>query len=676
MPDIEAALVDAEQNIDDLCGLDRGQMKFDDLFVGFERATENLNRAWGLVNHLDTVCNQDALREAVNQMIPKVTEFATKLYLNESLWDLLKTYANTEEASQLEGVQKRLLEETLEDFRSHGADLPDDQRKRLFKIEEELAKATQKFSENVLDSTNAFELIIDDESRLVGLPESAKAAALQSARDADKATDDSPAWRFTLQFPSFFPVLEHAEDDALRKEIWEARCTVGRAGNHDNSSLVWEILALRQEKAEILGKDHFADFATQRRMAKSGKRALDFVEDLHGRVKDSFNRETAELQEFKAEQANTQAGPLEPWEVAYWAEVQRKALYDFDDEELRPYFPIDGVLGGMFKIAEKLFDIQISERETEFLELGSGATTDKVEVWHPEVKFYDLLSHDGVHLGSFYADWHPRESKRAGAWMNNFRTGCPPRGEEDRAPHLGLICGNMTAAVDGKPALLLHNEVETIFHEFGHLIHHLLGEVPYRTLNGIHVAWDFVELPSQFMENFCWDRESLDFFALHYETGEPIPAKLFKKMLAARNYLSASATMRQLSLGKLDLELHVNHASGPPEDLDKLTRHMLADYQAPLNTDPPTMARTFTHLFASPMGYASGYYSYKWAEVLDADAFTRFQKEGVLNAETGRSFRDEILSRGNSDDPDVLFRNFMGRDPDLGSLLRRSGLAG
>jgi oligopeptidase A len=676
--DLQRALLRAESRIDALCELDRGRMEFDAIFIGLEEATRELERSWGLVNHLDSVCNQDALREALNTMLPRVTEFFTSLHQNKALWDLLKTYANTGEASELAGIQKRLLEETMKDFRDHGADLPAEQREQLARVEEELARLTQKFSENVLDSTNAWELIIDrdDAQRLEGLPPSARAAALQAAIEAGKATEENPAWRFTLHLPSLQPILEHAEDASLRREAWEGRITIGRGGDYDNSSLIWEILKLRQEKAQLLGKEHFADGVTERRMAGSGARALEFIENLHKRVKSAFNREIAVLQEYRAERLHKKNELLQPWDVAYWSERRRKELYDFDDEELRPYFPISGVLKGMFELAERLFEVRIVERECEYIEPGSGDVTDRIEVWHPEVKFYDLLNADGVHLGSFYADWHPRAGKRAGAWMNYFDTGCPPRGEEDRVPHLGLILGNLTPPVGEQPALLRHDEVRTIFHEFGHLLHHLLGEVPYRALNGIHVAWDFVELPSQLMENFCWDRQSLDFFARHHETGKPIPARLLKKMLAARNYMSASAMMRQLGLSKLDLELHMHHASGPPEDLDKLTRTLLAEYLVPVATEPPSFARSFSHLFASPTGYAAGYYSYKWAEVLDADVFTRFQKEGTLDAEVGHSFREEILSKGSSQEPELLFRNFMGRDPDLKALLRRSGLGG
>jgi oligopeptidase A len=670
--DIGHALELSKANIEAICAQDPAVASYDSTFAALEAATEDLSRGWGRLNHLDSVCDHPAQREALNAMLPEVTEFYSSIPLNERLWTVIKAVGESPEIATLDAVKQRFVEETLADFRNSGADLPPAQKERIAALESELSKLTKQYSEHVLDSTNAWEMVITDEAKLDGLPDSAKAGAAANARAKGIATDESPAWRFTLQFPSMFPVLQHLHDDGIRRQVWEGSISVAAKGAHDNTALVWKILELRQEKAELLGHGHFADLTLLRRMAANGSTALNFVEDLHRRIQPAFLAECKQLAHYKAAKTGTAEGLLEPWETAYWAERQRKEHYDLDDEILRPYFPVDGVMSGMFEIATRIFGISIQEKETVFLEPGSNgnAAEGVVEVWHPEVKFYEI--HDSIsgrHLGSFYADWHPRESKRGGAWMNSLHTGGP--GE----PHLGLIIGNMSPPVDGKPALLTHGEVETIFHEFGHLLHGLLSDVPVKSLAGTNVPWDFVELPSQIMENFCWDRESLDLFARHFESGEVIPQGLFDKMIAARNYLSASAFMRQLAFGKLDLELHTRLTIYQGRDLDEVDREILAEYRAPMNTLAPSMARRFNHLFSSPTGYAAGYYSYKWAEVLDADAFTRFQREGVLNPETGRAFREHILSKGNSAPADELYRRFMGRDPELEPLLVRSGLA-
>lgn len=664
-PDIDTALETSNKNLDAIRQLDDVAVTYLNTFAALEIATEDLDRVWGRINHLDSVVNSDDLRAGLNAVLPRVTSFYSSIPLDDKIWKKLKVFVDSPAAANLDPTRKRFVEETCADFIQSGADLPNDKKNRIAEIQSRLSEATQKYSENVLDSTNAWELIVDDKSRLAGLPSSAVAAAAEDA----KAKGHDGKWLFTLQQPSMMPVMQHAENASLRKDVWEASCTVGYGGEYDNTNLIWEILKLRQEKAELLGFANFADLTLERRMAGSGTTAQNFTSDLHNKIVDQFNNDSHELQAWKADQTSGDAVPLEPWEISYWAEKRRKAEYDFDDEELRPYFPLKSVMDGMFGIVSKIFGVRIEEKDT--TENGGD-----VQTWHPECRFYDLFdSTTDEMLGSFYADWHPRQSKRGGAWMNSFETGMPADGKTPREPHLGLMVGNMTKPIGDKPALMTHYEVETIFHEFGHLLHHLLGNVTVKSLSGTNVPWDFVELPSQIMENFCWDRESLDLFACHHETGELIPEELYEKMIAARNYMSATVYMRQLALGKLDLDLHIEPAKYINRDLDECDREILEGYKTPLASEGPSMARRFNHLFSSPTGYAAGYYSYKWAEVLDADAFTRFQKEGILNAETGADFREHILSKGNSAPPDELYRNFMGRDPELGALLVRAGLA-
>ena len=677
--DIQLALDEAQKSLDELCGdFDQASLSFENTLLALESSTENLSKAWGSVGHLDSVRNSDELREAYNAMLPKVTQFYSRIPLNDALWRRIKAYSGSEEAKSLSGVRARFLDETVKDFVRSGADLPADKKARLEEVQSELAKVTQKFSENVLDSTNAWELVLEDDSRLAGLPGTAKAVLQSEAKSKDLGTDEAPVYRITLKAPVYFPVLEYGDDASLREEVWRGSITVGRGGKFDNSDLIVEILKLRREKAEILGMANFADQLLEERMAKDGKTALHFVEDLAEKTKPFFAREVEELKAFRLRHDPEWGGVFEPWDVAYWAEKLRKARYDFDEEEVRPYFAIGNVIEGMFRLTEQIFGYKIVEVDSVYTKPGETPASAGVEVWHPEVKFYELRDEkSGELLGSFYADWHPRDEKRGGAWMNYLRTGSPAKDGKARVPHLGIICGNLTPSSAKKPALLTHGEVETVFHEFGHLLHHLLGEVEIKSLNGVNVVWDFVELPSQIMENFCWSRVSLDFFAKHYETGEPIPDALLEKMFGARNFQSAMGQMRQLTLGKMDLELHLRSPEAlAGVDLDELVREILDGYLMPMATNPPTMARRFTHLFASATGYAAGYYSYKWAEVLDADAFTRFTAAGVLSPEVGHEFRAKILSQGNSREAGELFRDFMGRDPDLNALLERSGLSG
>ena len=653
-PAIGELLREARARIDALAA-NTAPRTFDNTLMALDTITEPLDEAMSVVRHLESVATYPELRAAYNAVQPEVSSFYSGIPLHAGLWQAIRTYAATEEASALTGTWRRFLTKTIDNFRRHGADLDPQNKARLEAMDMELATVTTKFSQNVLDATNAFELVIADEAGLAGLPPSAVAAARASAEQKGLV-----GWRFTLQAPSYTPVMMYLNDAGVRQQMYRAYAVRASSGEYDNRPSLSRILELRRAKAELLGFRNFADLVLHDRMAHTGQRALEFLEDLKHKTERQFARENRELLEFRRGLEGADAPELQPWDVAYYAEKQRAALYDFDEEELRPYFPLERVVDGLFATVERLYGIRVAE------EPG-------VPVWDPQVRYYGVHDRDGVFIGGFYADWYPRENKRGGAWMDALITGCPADLPGSK-PHLGLICGNLTPPLADRPALLTHYEVTTIFHEFGHLLHHLLSRVEVRSLAGTSVAWDFVELPSQIMENWTWEREPLDLFARHYQTGAPIPAELFEKMVRARNFRSANAHMRQLGFGFLDLALHIDYDPARDGDAITYTRGILQQYSpAPLPPDH-AMAAAFTHLFASPVGYGAGYYSYKWAEVLDADAFTRFRTHGIFSPEVGAEFRDVILSRGDSEDPAELYRKFMGRDPDPNALLERSGL--
>ncbi|HEY2735719.1 MAG TPA: M3 family metallopeptidase, partial [Polyangiales bacterium] len=460
-------------------------------------------------------------------------------------------------------------------------------------------------------------------------------------------------YRFSLQAPSYIPLLTYAQDRALREQVYRAMNTRAIAPPYDNRELVGRILALRREKAKLLGYTNFVDLVLHDRMAHDFARAREFIADLEARTRVAFANENEALQRFAGSE------PLQPWDVAYYAEKQRLALYDFDEEELRPYFPLEGVLSGLFAIVQRLYGIEVAE-------------LNDLPRWHDSVRTYRMRDGDGSLLGYFYADFFPREEKRDGAWMNAFVTG--EATAHGFTPHVGLISANVTPPLGAAPALLGHREVETVFHEFGHLLHHMLSRVPVRSLAGTNVAWDFVELPSQIMENFCWEREALDLFARQYKTGAAIPEELYQKLRRARAYRGANDMMRQLGFATLDLDLHAAFDPARDGDVVPHARALMSRFAPAPLPETYAMVLGFGHLFAHPVGYAGGYYSYKWAEVLDADAFSRFAKEGVFSASVGKAFRERILARGDSRDPMELFKDFMGREPDLRALLARSGI--
>ncbi|HET9949993.1 MAG TPA: M3 family metallopeptidase [Longimicrobiales bacterium] len=662
-PGIDRALEEAQREVDETAA-DPSPPTWDNTMERLERATRQLTERISPVTHLMSVAETPELREAYNRVLPRITAFTSRLPLHEGLWQRLKAYAETREAAGLVGLRRRHLDKTLREFRRAGADLPPQAKARLEALQVELAQLQQTFSEHVLDETAAYRLVVTDERRLEGIPPAARRRAREKARARGEK-----GWVLTLDYPAVEPVLKYCRDRELRREILTAYATRCQGGAHDNRGLIARILRLRDELAELLGYGTYADYALEDRMAATGARAVAFEADLVERTRPYWERDVAAI----VEHARTLGiDALEPWDSGYVMEDLRRAKYDIDDETLRPYFPLPHVLEGLFEIVRRTFGFRVEEREAR-------------EVWHPDVRYYEILDDtDGTFLGAFYTDWFPRDEKRQGAWMNDFITGGPRA--EAFAPHLGVICANFTPPEGDRPALLTHREVQTIFHEFGHLLHHCTSRVEIPSRAGINVAWDWVELPSQLMENWTWEREALDLFARHHETGEPLPDALFERLVAARRFMGGWFQMRQLSLGTVDLALHCELAprlrreaggqDGPEldarqgEEVMRFARERFGHFAARPRFAELHALTSFTHLFSG--GYAAAYYSYLWSEVLDADVFTRFKREGIFNSVTGRSYVDAILSRGDSSDPDALFVEFMGRPPDPDALLERN----
>jgi oligopeptidase A len=631
--------------------IDASNPTFAATLAELDAATEALELAMTVVEHLESVATTPDLREAYNTILPEVSAFWSSIPLRENVWQGLLAFSSTEEARGLGPTEQRLLEKTLADFRRHGATLDPAGKERLAAIDRELGIVSNKFSQNVLDSTNAFELIVEDESRLAGLPASAIAAAKADAESKGKA-----GFRFSLQAPAVVAVLTYANDATLRESIWRAHNGRAMSGEFDNRALIGELLRLRRAKANLLGFRDFADLVTEDRMAKTGTAARAFVDELTTKTRAAFERENQELAEFRARLEGPNAPAVQPWDVSFYAEKLRRERYDLDEEELRQYFPAAGVLAGAFEVAERLFGVRVE-------------SSPALSTWDAQVSSHVIRDASGAELGTFYVDLYPRENKRGGAWMHGLLAGVPP------APHVAVFCANVSPPVGDKPSLLTHRDVETLFHEFGHLLHHCLSRVNVRSLACTRVAQDFVELPSQIMENWCSEREALNLFARHYASGEVIPSALLERLRAARTFRAGNGQMRQLGFAAVDLALHMEYEPERDGDVMRYARDVLSRYAAAELPSDYGMLAGFSHLFASPVGYAAGYYSYKWAEVLDADAFSRFRNEGVLSAHVGAEFRDKILALGDSRDPMELFKSFMGREPRPEALLERQGLA-
>ncbi|MEK6244964.1 MAG: M3 family metallopeptidase [Pseudomonadota bacterium] len=622
-----------------------------------EDATERLSRAWGQVEHLHAVLDSPALRKAYNACLPKITQFWTELGQNQHLFAKYRALKAAASFAQLAPARKKLVDNALRDFRLGGAELPADLKPRYAAIQDELASLSAKFSENVLDATNAFSLFVDKE-RISGIPKDVLAAAREAATKDEALTDGKPRWKFTLQMPSYFPVMQYAKDRALRETLYRASAT--RAAEFgkpewDNTPLIARILKLRKEDAQLLGYASFAEVSLVPKMAQSSKQVLDFLQDLADRARPFAERDLAELRTFAASELGIEK--LESWDLAYASEKLRARRYSFSDQEVKQYLPETQVLPGMFQLVQNLYQIGISETNA--------------EKWHQDVRFFDIHNAAGERIGQFYVDLYARDTKRGGAWMDGAIS---RRRRDARIQHpVAYLNCNFARPVGGKPALFTHDDVITLFHEFGHGLHHLLTRVEDLGVAGINgVEWDAVELPSQFMENFCWEWDVLQHMARHVDTGAPLPRELFDKMLAAKNFQSGLATLRQIEFSLFDMRLHSDFdpdaGRSALELLDEVRRGVAVVVPPAWNRFP----NSFSHIFAG--GYAAGYYSYKWAEVLSADAYSLFEEQGVLDPEAGRRFRDEILAVGGSRPAADSFRAFRGREPRVDALLRHSGM--
>jgi len=626
-----------------------------------ELMDNELSLFWSPVSHLNSVLNSDELREAYNACLPKLSEFTTEVGQNKALYDLTVALGNGDNYNKLTAAQQKIITNSIRDFKLGGVSLTADDKQRFKVIALRLSEITTRYSENLLDVTNAWEKLVKSEECLAGLPVHAIKAALLRAQEKTKEEKTKDGWLLNLDFPTYYAVMTFADDRALREEIYTAYNTrASELGPHDkkydNSDLLTEVLVLRAEKAKLLGFDTYADLSVVAKMVESPEQVLSFLDDLAAKSLPAAKADMQELAEFARTQYSID--DLQAWDIGYYSDKLKQARFAISEEDLKPYFPASRAIPGMFAVVGKLFGLNITR-------------LDGISTWHDDVEFYQIRDAAGELRGEFYLDIYARENKRGGAWMDV----CVSRMRIDsniQTPVAYLIC-NLTPPVGDDPALLTHNEVTTLFHEFGHGLHHMLTRVEYSGVSGINgVEWDAVELPSQFLENWCWEREALDLISGHYQTGERLPDTLLQKAQAAKNFQSAMQMVRQLEFAMFDMRLH--HESTVDHVVD--VQAVLNDVRAKVAVTPiPEFNRFqhgFSHIFAG--GYAAGYFSYKWAEVLSADAFSRFEESGIFDAEAGQSFLHNILEKGGTRDAMDLFVAFRGRRPALDALLRHSGL--
>jgi len=655
-PAVKEAIALCRQSIETVLA-SGGPFTWHNLVEPLEESDDKLGRIWSPVGHLNGVLNSDELRVAYEACLPMLSEYSTWVGQNKSLFDAYQQVAQSEDFSTLSTVQQKVINDALRDFKLSGIALAPEQQARYGEISMRLSELGSKFSNNVLDATSGWTKLVTDQKQLCGLPQSAIDAAEAAAKD--KALD---GYLFTLDIPSYLPVMTYCDNSALRQELYNAFTTRASdqgpcAGQWDNSEVINETVALRHELAQLLGFDSFADKSLATKMAESPAQVVGFLEDLANKSKPQAQRDLAELTAFAAD--NYDAKELQAWDLAYYGEKLKQHTYAISDEELRPYFPEQKAVNGLFEVVSRLYGLTIVER-------------DDVQTWHKDVRFFDISDVNGEHRGSFYLDLYARAHKRGGAWMDDCLARRVTSDGVLQDPVAYLTC-NFNKPVGDKPALFTHDELVTLFHEFGHGLHHMLTKIDVAAVSGISgVPWDAVELPSQFLENWCWQEEALAFISGHFETNEPLPKDMLDKLLAARNYHSAMQMLRQLEFSLFDFRLHLEFDPAQGAKVSEVLSDVRQQYSVVI---PPAFNRFqhgFSHIFAG--GYAAGYYSYKWAEVLSADAFSKFEAEGIFNRTTGLSFLKNVLEMGGSKAPMELFKGFMGREPKVDALLRHSGI--
>lgn len=644
-PAIDHLLAENRQHYQTL--LAQETFNWSNLIAPIEAMEERLSRAFSPVSHLHSVADNEPLREAYNAVLPKLSAYSVELGQNRELFNAYRAIRDSDEFATLNAAEQRLITEALRSFQLSGVNLPDAEQARFKAIQQTLTEVQTQFSENLLDATNEWTLTITDETMLVGIPATSLAMFKQSAEK--KALD---GWLITLQFPSYHAVMSYAENRELREKVYRAYATRAAEFDHverDNAPLLQRIVALKQEKARLLGFDNYTDLSLDSKMADDADQVLAFLRDLAQRARPAAERDLCKLRDFAAQHASPQ-NDLQAWDIAYYSEQLKQARYALSDEDLRPYFPLPEVIKGLFSVAEALYNVQIQAADA--------------DTWHDDVRFF-AVQRDGQTIGQFYLDSYAREHKRGGAWMDVCRSKIG-----DEIPVAYLTC-NATPPVGDQPALQTHDEVITLFHEFGHGLHHMLTTIRWPSVSGISgVEWDAVELPSQLMENWAWERLALDRFAKHYQTGESIPDELYQKMLMAKNFQSGLATLRQVEFALFDLLIYQqDHDGSRIREILQQVRNDVAVLPSP---EFNRFENSFSHIFAG--GYSAGYYSYKWAEVLAADAFAAFEETHVFDQDTGQKFLQEFLSRGGSAPAAVLYRNFRGRDANVDALLKQSGL--